>query len=173
MIACHQSATAGPVQYPCNRQTKHVDSFDHCATHISNVFLHRPGHGCASTLSDYALPCPTVQMTTDSTTSDLPQDLGALTQHIHMIHTHRFSSQSPSSIVRSIQPKEISLIGPSRPTKVRAFLQSGTYMTAKWSPDLDLTNVEFSSLPSGLHLVEEDVVYAYYLPLPSLFSKNF
>ncbi|KAF9650436.1 hypothetical protein BDM02DRAFT_3154894 [Thelephora ganbajun] len=29
----------------------------------------------------------------------------------------------------------------------------------KTNPDLDLTNVEFSSLPSGLHLVEEDVVY--------------
>lgn len=31
--------------------------------------------------------------------------------------------------------------------------------TLKTDEDLDLTNVEFSSLPSGLHLVEEDVVY--------------
>ncbi|EIN04515.1 hypothetical protein PUNSTDRAFT_76382, partial [Punctularia strigosozonata HHB-11173 SS5] len=29
----------------------------------------------------------------------------------------------------------------------------------KASPDLDLNHVEFSALPSGLHLVEEDVVY--------------
>jgi hypothetical protein len=31
--------------------------------------------------------------------------------------------------------------------------------------DLQLDGVEFSSLPSGLHLVEEDVVYVNYLSL--------
>ena len=55
--------------------------------------------------------------------------------------------------------------------KVRIFLQYGTDLIAKWPPDLDLTNVEFSSLPSGLHLVEEDVVYAHLSPLRGLFLK--
>jgi hypothetical protein len=47
---------------------------------------------------------------------------------------------------------------------------------AKQSPDLDLTNIEFSSLPSGLHLVEEDVVCAYTPPTsstPDIISISF
>jgi hypothetical protein len=99
-------------------------------------------------------------MTTDSTTPNVPRDLGAPAQQLHDANlcTHWFFSQSPSSIVRSTQLRETPSIGHSRPTKVRVFLQCIADVNAKPSLDLDLTNVEFSSLPSGLHLVEEDVV---------------
>ena len=109
------------------------------------------------------------------TVPDVPQDLGALAEPLHntqIIHAHRFF---PVSIFHcSFHPTKGNVIDWAlKAEEGWSFLQSCTGMIAQWSPDLDLANVEFSSLPSGLHLVEEDVVYARSSPLRDLFLKVF
>lgn len=99
-------------------------------------------------------------MTFNTMTSNVPQDLGAPIQLLHDIHnfrTHCFPPQSPSSIALSTRLREILSIGHLRVTTVRVS-RHATGVKTEPSAGLDLTNVEFSSLPSGLHLVEEDVV---------------
>jgi hypothetical protein len=64
------------------------------------------------------------------------------------------------------------LTGLSKPAKVIQLegIRSPRRSHHRAHQDLDLTNVEFSSLPSGLHLVEEDVVYVLCLIFLSLTS---
>ena len=54
--------------------------------------------------------------------------------------------------------KEMLLIGASKPVTVRPLLLSRALFPHIVPTEFDLSHVEFSCLPSGLHLVERDVV---------------